>query len=161
MIKLFKKLTSDKTDKVREEINVDDISSIDDSNIITTIKSIILDDINGWEVKFDPSSINITKKNNGTGLKLSYYYSFYNSEFSISNLFLTYFPKDSSYIQTNLKNKKLLTGDMIDFFYKIYYNQQIEAINLSKKEMELKNKTLQNVIGKANLRDSKLDDLLN
>jgi hypothetical protein len=32
MIKLFKKLTSNRTDKVREEINVDDISSIDDIN---------------------------------------------------------------------------------------------------------------------------------
>ena len=50
---------------------------------------------------------------------------------------------------------------MIDFFYMIYYNQQIKAIDLSKKEIELKNKTLQNVIGKTNLRDSKLDDLLN
>ena len=162
MIKLFKKLTSNKTDKVREEINVDDISSIDDSNIITTIKSIILDDINGWEVKFDTSSMNITKKNDdGVGLKLSCYYSFYNDEFSISNLFLTYFLENYSHIQTNLKNKKLLTGDMIDFFYMIYYNQQIKAIDLSKKEIELKNKTLQNVIGKTNLRDSKLDDLLN
>ena len=78
----------------------------------------------------------------------------------VPSFFLTYFLENYSHIQTNLKNKKLLTGDMIDFFYMIYYNQQIKAIDLSKKEIELKNKTLQNVIGKTNFRDFKLDDLL-
>jgi hypothetical protein len=33
--------------------------------------------------------------------------------------------------------------------------------NFSKIQMDLKNKVLEEVIGKANLRDTKLDDLLN
>ena len=157
-MKLFKSLG--KLDKMREEINVDDLSKLDDINIITTLKSIISDRMSGWEIK-SGTSIDVIKKDNGVGLKLSCFYNFSDGNFTISSLFLTYFPKSSSYIQTGLKNKSLLTDEMVDFFYKIYYNSQIKSLELSKKEMEIKNNILQNIIGKANIRDSRLNDLLN
>lgn len=163
-------------DKIkRVKLNTDSSSSSDDMNIITAIKSLMNDfdngDFNVWQTFFDPSSINLTKKSDNIGIKISFYYSF-RDEFEVSNLFLTYlYPKNyidgsaspygSDYTQTTLTNKELITSEMLDFFYGIYHKECIRLNEISEKEKKLKNKVLQDVIGKQNLRDSRLDDLLN
>lgn len=179
-LSLFGFKSEDKIKRVK--INTESSSLSDDMNIITSIKS-LMNDFESvwtcgvfrrgdyiWETTFDSSSINLTKRIDNVGIKISFYYRF-GDEFEISNLFLTYiYPRGyidgsnsyfSEYKQTTLTNKELLTNEMLDFFYGIYYRECIRVNEISEKEKKLKNKVLEEVIGKANVRDSKLDDLLN
>lgn len=176
-LSLFGFKSEDKIKRVK--INTESNSSSDDMNIITAVKSLMNDfdngDFNVWETRFDSSSINLIKKLDNTfpnvGIKISFYYRF-GDEFEISNLFLTYlYPRNyidstsnsisSEHIQTTLKNKELINSEMLDFFYGIYHKECIRLNEISEKEKKLKNKVLQEVIGITNVRDSKLDDLLN
>lgn len=177
-LSLFGFKSEDKIKRVK--INTESSLLSDDMNIITAVKSLMNDfdngDFNVWETVFDPSSINLTKKLDNTnfpnvGIKISFYYRF-GDEFEMSNLFLTYFyPRNyidstsnsffSEHTQTTLVNKKLINSEMLDFFYGIYHKECIRLNEISEKEKKLKNKVLQEVIGIANVRDSKLDDLLN
>ena len=177
-LSLFGFKSEDKIKRVK--INTESNSSSDDMNIITAVKSLMNDfdngDFNVWQTVFDPSSINLTKKLDNSnfpnvGIKISFYYRF-GDEFEISNLFLTYlYPRNyvdstansysSEHIQTTLTNKELINSEMLDFFYGIYHKECIRLNEISEKEKKLKNKVLQEVIGIANVRDSKLDDLLN
>lgn len=180
-LSLFGFKSEDKIKRVK--INTESSLLSDDMNIITAVKSLMNDfdsgDFNIWETVFDSSSINLTKKLDNTnfpnvanvGIKISFYYRF-GDEFEISNLFLTYlYPRNyvdstansysSEHIQTTLTNKELINSEMLDFFYGIYHKECIRLNEISEKEKKLKNKVLQEVIGIANVRDSKLDDLLN
>jgi len=152
----------------RVKLKTNDVSSLDDINIITTIKSAINDNLEGWQTNLDTgvNSISLSKKSGDVGLKISFYYKF-EDDFQLSNIYLTYnYTRDislttSTYTQTTLTNKSLITTEILDFFYEIYHMECNNLNNFSKIEMDLKNKVLEEVIGKANLRDTKLDDLLN
>lgn len=177
-LSLFGFKSEDKIKRVK--INTESSLLSDDMNIITAVKSLMNDfnngDFNVWETVFDTSSINLTKKLDNTnfpsvGIKISFYYRF-GDEFEMSNLFLTYFyPRNyidstansfsSEHTQTTLVNKELINSEMLDFFYGIYNKECIRLNEILEKEKKLKNKVLQEVIGIANVRDSKLDDLLN
>ena len=170
-LSLFGFKSEDKIKRVK--IDTENTTLSDDMNIITAVKSLMNDFESGdylWETRFDSSSINLTKKIDNVGIKISFYYSF-RDEFEISNMFLTYiYPRSyiddsnsyfSEYTQTTLTNKELLNSEMLDFFYGIYHRECIRLNEVSEKEKKLKNKVLQDVIGISNVRDSKLDDLLN
>jgi hypothetical protein len=177
-LSLFGFKSEDKIKRVK--INTESSLLSDDMNIITAVKSLMNDfdsgDFNIWQTVFDQSSINLTKKLDNTnfpsvGIKISFYYRF-GDEFEMSNLFLTYFyPRNyiditsnsysSEHTQTTLVNKELIKSEMLDFFYGIYHKECIRLNEILEKEKKLKNKVLQEVIGIANVRDSKLDDLLN
>jgi hypothetical protein len=155
----------------RVKLKTNDVSSLDDINIITTIKSAINDNLEGWETNLDTgvNSISLSKKSGDVGLKISFYYKF-EDDFQLSNIYLTYHYSlackrhsltTSTYTQTTLTNKSLITTEILDFFYEIYHMECNNLNNFSKIQMDLKNKVLEEVIGKANLRDTKLDDLLN
>jgi hypothetical protein len=172
-LSLFGFKSEDKIKRVK--IDTENTTSSDDMNIITAVKSLMNDfesvDFSVWETIFDPSSINLIKKSDNIGIKISFYYRF-GDEFEVSNLFLTYiYPSNyidssaslysSEYTQTTLTNKELLNSEMLDFFYGVYHKECIRLNEISEKGKKLKNKVLQEVLGKTNVRDSKLDDLLN
>jgi len=172
-LSLFGFKSEDKIKRVK--IDTENTTSSDDMNIITAVKSLMNDfesgDFNIWETSFDTTSINLIKKSDNIGIKISFFYRF-GDEFEVSNLYLTYiYPSkyidrsaslySSEYTQTTLTNKELLNSEMLDFFYGVYHKECIKLNEISESGKKLKNKVLEEVLGKANVRDSKLDDLLN